>query len=348
MSLNVNGTIVNKVNFNGSAVSQVIVNGATVWPYLPGTTIFTYGWSPNGNLNTFITNTYATYPLAFVAAPYYTTGSAGTPGNQILNWTLSPGFQVSSYTQAQLGTQAPYQTAGFNFDYMWCGRTVTGLQQSGNGSSSITVSFVGTIPYKQVFTSGSGNWTVPSGVTSIVVTMIGAGGNGNANEGVSNPGPGGGSGAYFNSVTISVTPGQSIAYSVGVVGGTLIASGDYYNGNPIYIVCGSNTTFGSLTAGGGIGGHWRAGNSPWNDEHGGAGGTATGTGGVNGTAGNDGSKYSGNGYGANSPFGTGGVGIAGQAGSNGGNATGYGAGGGGGGNNSSGGTGSPGIIYINY
>jgi hypothetical protein len=198
------------------------------------------------------------------------------------------------------------------------------------------------------FSSGSGTWTVPAGVTSIRLTMIGAGGNGNANEGRSNPGPGGGSGAYFSNVTVAVTPGASIAYSVGGAGGILIPSGDYYNGQPIYIVCGGNTTFGSLTAGGGIGGHWRAGNSPWNNEVGGEGGTATGTGGVNGTSGNNGSLYGGNGYGANSPYGTGGVGVAGQAGSNGGNASGFGAGGGGGGNNSGGGAGSSGFILINY
>lgn len=191
----------------------------------------------------------------------------------------------------------------------------------------------GTITY----TSGSGAFTVPPSVYSVTLTMIGGGGNGNANV-QGTPGPGGGSAAYFSNVVISVTPGQTISYSVGVAGAT-------NNINP-YQYDGSASTFGSLIAGGGFGGHWRSLNTPYpSDQRAGEGGVATGAGGVNGTAGNNGGYYGGNGYGASSPYGTGGVGYSsGQGGA----ASGYGAGGGGGGNNSGQGPGSNGFVTITW
>lgn len=187
------------------------------------------------------------------------------------------------------------------------------------------------------FTAGSaGNWTVPAGIYSITLTMIGGGGNGNANTDYT-PGAGGGSGAYFSSVTVNVTPGQAIAYSVG--------RGGYSTANNPYQYDGTASVFGSLIAGGGQGGHWRGTHTPNpSDELPGSGGVATGTGGVNGTDGTAGGRYGGNGYGASSPFGTGGAGTGGAGGA----ATGFGAGGGGGGNNSGQGQGADGFITIGY
>lgn len=186
-------------------------------------------------------------------------------------------------------------------------------------------------------TAGStGTWTVPNGVTSIRLTMVGAGGYGQANV-QGTPGPGGGSGAYFPNVAVSVTPGQVISYSVGLSGGSTAI-------NP-FQSDGTDTVFGSLIAGGGKGGHWRSPNTPYpSDERKGEGGIATGTGGVNGTAGNEGGSFGGNGAGAPSPYGTGGVGTGGAGGA----ASGFGAGGGGGGNNSAKGPGTSGFITITY
>ena len=180
-------------------------------------------------------------------------------------------------------------------------------------------------PTTTTFTnSGAGTFVVPPGVTSVTLTMIGGGGSGNGNYTTPQgwPSPGGGSGAYFSSVSVPVTPGASIPYSVGGRGG--------------------NTSFGSLIAGAG-------GNAPDRSAptacQGGDGGIATGAGGVNGTKGNNGICGGGNGNGANSPYGTGGVGTSSGTG---GSALGFGAGGGGGGNNSSGGSGSPGFITLSY
>jgi hypothetical protein len=65
-----------------------------------------------------------------------------------------------------------------------------------------------------VFTS-SGTFTVPAGVTSITIELIGAGGNG-----AQNGGGGGGGGAYVRGVA-NVTPGQTISFVVGEGGSGL-------------------------------------------------------------------------------------------------------------------------------
>jgi hypothetical protein len=66
------------------------------------------------------------------------------------------------------------------------------------------------------FNSGAANWTVPAGVTSVEIELWGAGGGGGSGKdgGSAAGAQGGGGGAYFKK-TLSVTPGQNIAYSVG-------------------------------------------------------------------------------------------------------------------------------------
>lgn len=100
--------------------------------------------------------------------------------------------------------------------------------------------------------SGSGSWTVPSGVTSInVIVQGGGGGGGGGHHPCGNGKHTGGSGGngYENSGTLSVTPGQTISYSVGS-GGAGGAKGS--PGSPGS--SGGSTTFGSISAAGGSGG----------------------------------------------------------------------------------------------
>lgn len=70
------------------------------------------------------------------------------------------------------------------------------------------------------YNSGSGNFTVPAGVTVVVIEGWGGGGGGAAAEagGGNRAGSGGSGGGYFRK-TLMVTPGDLIAYSVGA-GGT--------------------------------------------------------------------------------------------------------------------------------
>jgi hypothetical protein len=89
----------------------------------------------------------------------------------------------------------------------------------------------------QTYTSGSGNFTVPAGVNSITYSIVGGGGGGGAgytasgvDYGTTYPGVGGGAGSGGRklSQTLAVTPGQSIAYTVG--GGGPVNAGIGFGG----------------------------------------------------------------------------------------------------------------------
>ena len=125
-----------------------------------------------------------------------------------------------------------------------------------------------------VYTSGSGNYTVPAGATFVYGFALGGGGGGGGNQMTqANYGGGGGSGsgAYFS---FSATAGSAIAYSVGS-GGT--AGGDVagFGSTASTGATGGSTTFGSnVTVGGGVGG---TGGTPNVGGTGGAEGTASGS-----------------------------------------------------------------------
>lgn len=105
---------------------------------------------------------------------------------------------------------------------------------------------------QQTYSSGSGNWTVPSGVTSVTLLAVGGGGGGEAAGG----GNGGGGGGTISRTSYSVTPGASISYSVGAGG---------VGGN------GGNTTFDGLIAYGGVAGNGTPGTGGGGDFTGGTG-----------------------------------------------------------------------------
>lgn len=159
MPIIVNGTTINDysagVNVNGVAMQEVYINGTKVWsryPYPIGTTVFTYSWNAGSNINNFITSIYATYPLAFAGAPFYTKGG-GAPDSD-LRFTLASGFQVSSSSNSERGTDSDGAGPG-NFGGTWqlgAYRTFTGIigitfplspSTFGNGSTSFTVKYIG-------------------------------------------------------------------------------------------------------------------------------------------------------------------------------------------------------------
>lgn len=184
--------------------------------------------------------------------------------------------------------------------------------------------------------TSNGNWTCPSGITKVFLTMIGGGGGGGGNGG-----GGGSSGAAIINKPYTVVPDSSYAVVIGA-GGTAGAGGASGAGG-----AGGSTTFdSSVTASGGNGGT----------------GGASGAGGANpcvltagqaiaaagiaavGAAGNG----SGGGAGASSIFSAGTAGVTG--GSNASNAadnSGAGAGGGGG-SGGNGGVGGSGVCIIAY
>ncbi|MFZ9893124.1 MAG: hypothetical protein ACO3E4_05620 [Candidatus Nanopelagicaceae bacterium] len=104
------------------------------------------------------------------------------------------------------------------------------------------------IPQKTVETLTSGSsWTVPAGVTQVVVTTIGGGGGGYNALSSTSVGPGGAYGEIRIS-TVATTPGTSISYAIGA-GGT----GRSTIGGITPATSGGNTTFtGATTANGGV------------------------------------------------------------------------------------------------
>lgn len=112
-------------------------------------------------------------------------------------------------------------------------------------NSAVTAGKLSAIPSLTGVTyfTGSGTFTVPTGVTGLLVTAVGGGGGG----GSQNPGGTGGSGGCLT-VLFSVTPGTGIPYSVGA-GGAGAASGSSNSAG----AAGGSTTFIGMTAGGGSG-----------------------------------------------------------------------------------------------
>ena len=175
----------------------------------------------------------------------------------------------------------------------------------------------------QLFTT-SGTFTVPTGVTSVYVTMCGGGGGGGGGDGASWAGAGGGGGGSYVNKQLTVTPGTGYTITIGAGG-----SGGAINANGS---AGGSTSFGALlTAGGGGGG----GTSAVNPTGGSAGtGDFKGRAGVYSSMDTTGVKF-----GGDSLFGFGGM-TYGAPG------TGYGGGGNGQTLYGSGGAGSPGFAII--
>lgn len=167
---------------------------------------------------------------------------------------------------------------------------------------------------KKVYTSGSGEWTVPTGVRSVVMFAAGGGGSGGTSYSYYSTymydgwGAGGGGGYTKTSSSIAVTPGMKASYSVG--GGGASVSGENVDGK-----AGGTSTASlngtSISASGGKGGIAKP---PIDNSIGGDGGSGGGVGGFNvssigqsatggagGTDGGNGSKNSAN-------YGTGGTG----------------------------------------
>jgi hypothetical protein len=181
------------------------------------------------------------------------------------------------------------------------GNTGIGRDFSGNGNYWTTNNIsLATGTYSSL-TSGSGNYTVPAGVTSLSYLVVAGGGGGYS-------GGGGAGGLLFG--TMAVTPGQTIAYSVGG-GGT---GGNYLSSIPA--TNGTDTTFGALTATGG-GAGTSAGNNG-NTGGSGSGGAGSGSGTTTGGAGTSGQGFAGGGNVGfiASPYPSGGGGGAGAIGSN--------------------------------
>lgn len=180
-------------------------------------------------------------------------------GNPISNVSVS--FAVSSGG----GSIAPTTAILTNEDGVasltsWTLGTTAGqnsLIASTTGLSPSTFTALGSEDAIATFTSST-TWTVPPGVTSIIVEGWGGGGaGGGANSGFfgTRAGAGGGGGAY-SKASLSVQPGDQIQLDVGA-GGSPVSGGNGGNGTDTFI-----DSFPSFLAKGGSGGGGNSGSVP--------------------------------------------------------------------------------------
>lgn len=95
---------------------------------------------------------------------------------------------------------------------------------------------MGLLSHAQQLLTTSGTYVVPANVNSITVELVGRGGSAGSNGG------GGGGGGGYSKGTFSVTPGQSIAYTVAETARTVAdvkysasALGDWLI--PVLLIC---------------------------------------------------------------------------------------------------------------
>jgi hypothetical protein len=102
--------------------------------------------------------------------------------------------------------------------------------------------------YIREFSSGSGNWAVPSNVSTVDVLVVGGGGGSGRRDGTTTTrmGGGGGAGGLIWIQELSVTPNNNISYIVG-------AGGAGATGGTVPGSTGGKSVFGNLTAWGGGG-----------------------------------------------------------------------------------------------
>ena len=188
---------------------------------------------------------------------------------------------------------------------------------------------------RAVFT-GSGTWTVPAGITQVLVSGCAAGGGGGSGNASESGGGGGGYGQWVMLQAISVTAGDSLTITIGAAGAGGSAAGGAAGGDTT--IAAGSTALLTLTGGGG--------GTEGTTQTATPGGTGWPYGGAGGWAGT-----SITGAGASGPFGGGGARAMqnmlylAQASLN---AAGYGAGGGGAPDSSPGGNGAPGLLILEW
>lgn len=123
----------------------------------------------------------------------------------------------------------------------------------GSGSPTILVNNRDYVPSAKntsvIFSDiGTRYWTVPTGITSVDVLVVGGGGGGGSSKFSYGGGGGGGAGGVVSQINYAVTPGQHIAVTVGAGGSAGVPGAAYQGSN------GAASAFKNLAAEGGGGG----------------------------------------------------------------------------------------------
>jgi hypothetical protein len=214
-----------------------------------------------------------------------TTATASNGASTIVARDASGNFTAATITATTFSGSGASLTS-LNATNISSGTVPTARLGSGTADSSTflrgdqTYAAVTSLPggQGQVFTS-NGTFTIPTGITALKVTVVGGGGGGNSSWGQNTDPPangtGGGSGATAISYLTGLTPGNTLAVTVGA-GGT---SPNAYGGLGAAGTGGSSTvasgtqSISTITGGGGAGGGILINNQ---GGLGGAGGTASG------------------------------------------------------------------------
>ena len=215
---------------------------------------------------------------------------------------------------------------------------ITSTQQIATGTPTAPTSSNGSVTF---YVPGTYSWVCPTGVTSVSVVCIGAGGAGYTPlfNGTEYGGGGGGGGGLGYKNNYSVTPGNSYTVVVGSPNNSTSGVANSGAGGDSYFVSTS------VVKGGGGGGGIGYANYSSVTPGGGYAGDGGGNGGSGGTA-NTGVGYSGGGGGAGGYAGTGGAGGGGVGNTNAGGTSGSGGGGGGAGCGSQGAGGGGGVYVL--
>lgn len=182
---------------------------------------------------------------------------------------------------AQVSSKIIGVVTGSKLDQVYTGLTA-GTRMTNLDNIDQSISTLGKVK-STTYTSGTGNFTVPAGVSILYVSMQGGGGGGgggnlrdDGNSIYISGGGGGGSGAFCSAV-VSVTPGQVISYTVGGAGtgspATLMNVNNTFT--PPNATSGGTSYFSNLKAEGGKLGDPGAGSIPGEGGDGGGRGLST-------------------------------------------------------------------------
>ena len=222
----------------------------------------------------------------FNAGTTYSGGESDvTVTHSISSGTLPSGLSINASTGVITGSTSAVgsdTTTNITVQYSAAdasaGTTVTGTRNFSITQKAPTIS---------TYTStGSGTFSVPTGVATLDVLVVaggGAGGSANSTKGTDGGGGGGGGGLIYRPA-FPVTPGGSVSYTVGA-GGT---QSTYGHSNQTPASTGQDSSFGTLTSKGGGAGQSGPGDAGasgvWQGGSGGGAGGGGGTGSVGGQA----------------------------------------------------------------
>jgi len=194
----------------------------------------------------------------------FTTGATSTESDATITYAVTTGSLPSGLSIASATGTITGSTSAVGSDTTVT-FTITATATDGSGETTTNTrqySIVQKAPVVTSYTStGSGTFSVPTGLTTLdVLVVAGGGGAGNNNSG------GGGAGGLIFRPAFPVTPGGSISYAVGAGG-----AGSPNGGSPADT--GQDSSFGTLLSkGGGSTGAW----TPGAGGNGGSGGGAPG------------------------------------------------------------------------